>query len=150
MKNRVDKTRILQACVQKQHELIDNFKLQKAEMHNAAFSRNESASQSDNRRAGKLDLLNALGNELTFAQKELDYLNSLDITKEHTLVEPGAVVITNQLTFFIGVSSEKVEIDGDTIFGISTKAPIYKNMKDLQKGNSFNFNETNYLIEEIY
>jgi hypothetical protein len=41
------------------------------------------------------------------------------------------------INVFIAISSEKVEIDGVTIVGISTRAPIYASMKGLQKGSSF-------------
>jgi hypothetical protein len=104
-----------------------------AEMNSDTFSQNESASQSEDRRAGKYELLKAIGDELAFAQEELTYLNRLDITKENTLVAPGAVVVTEQFVFFIGVSSEKVEVNGESVFGISTKAPIYANMRGLER-----------------
>jgi hypothetical protein len=91
-----------------------------------------------------------LGDELAFAQQGLAFLNSLDVTEESSVVEPGAIVITDQLNFFIGVSSEKVEMDGVTIIPISTKAPIYANMRGLAKGGSFQFNETSYVIEDLY
>ena len=150
MKSKIAKTLILQACIQKQQELIDGFKQREVEMYNDTFRQNATASQTENRKAGKVDLLKAIGNELAFAQQELIYLNSIDVTGESTLIEPGAVVITDLLTFFIGVSSEKIEIDGEIIIGISTKAPIYASMNGLQKGSSFQFNETKYVIEDVY
>jgi hypothetical protein len=67
-------------------------------MNSDTFSQNESASQSEDRRAGKYEL-KAIGDELAFAQ-ELTYLNRLDITKENTLVAPGAVVVTEQFVFY--------------------------------------------------
>jgi transcription elongation GreA/GreB family factor len=150
MKSRIDKTQILEACLEKQHELITNFKNREAELNEDTFSQNESASQSEDRRAGKYELLKAIGDELAFAQEELAYLNSLDIKNQDTVVAPGAVVVTEQFVFFIGVSSEKVEVEGETVFGISTKAPIYANMRGLEKGDMFQFNETKYIIEEVY
>jgi hypothetical protein len=71
------------------------------EMNSDTFSQNESASQSEDRRAGKYELLKAIGDELAFAQEELTYLNRLDITKENTLVAPGAVVVTEQFVFLL-------------------------------------------------
>jgi hypothetical protein len=68
-------------------------------MNSDTFSQNESASQSEDRRAGKYELLKAIGDELAFAQEELTYLNRLD-TKENTLVAPGAVVVTEQFVFY--------------------------------------------------
>ena len=150
MKNKLDKTNILQACIQKQQELVDSFEERETEMRSDTYNQDGSDSQSEDRKAGKVEVLNALSNELVFAHEELLFLNSLNASKESTTIEPGAVVVTDQLTFFIGVSSEKVEVDGETFFGISTKAPIYANMVGLQKGDSFQYNETKYLIENIY
>jgi hypothetical protein len=45
MKNRIDKNRILQACLENQNELIDNFKKREAEYNADTFSQKESASQ---------------------------------------------------------------------------------------------------------
>jgi len=150
MTNKIAKEDIKQACIQKQQELIDSFKQREVEIYNDTIEQNASPSQSEDRGAGKVDLLNALRKELVFAEEELLYLNSIDVTKESTVVEPGTVVITDQIAFFIGVSSEKVEVDGDLFFGISTKAPIYANMIGLQKGDSFQFNETKYVIVDLY
>jgi hypothetical protein len=62
MKSRIVKAQILEACIQKQHELIDNFK--QREMNSDTFSQNESASQSEDRRAGKYELLKQVMNSL--------------------------------------------------------------------------------------
>lgn len=150
MKNKLDKIHIKQACIDKQQELIDSFKERETEMYEDTFSQNASDSQTEDRKAGKIDVLNAIGNELVFAQKELLFLNSINVSGESTVVEPGAVVVTDQLTFFIGVSSEKVDVDGDSIFGISTNAPLYSFMVGLKKGSRFQFNETKYIIEDVY
>jgi hypothetical protein len=53
-------------------------------MNSDTFSQNESASQSEDRRAGKYELLKAIGDELAFAQEE--YMNRLDITKKILLL----------------------------------------------------------------
>lgn len=150
MRNKIDKNRILEECRQHQLELINNYKEREAEINEDTFSQNESASQSEDRRAGKYELLKVLGDELSFAQKELSYLDSLDVAKESSHVEPGAIVVTGKLTFFIAISSEKIEIDGQTVIGISTKAPIYEKMRGLSKGSSFQFNEMDYVIEDLY
>lgn len=150
MKNTINKARIHQACIEKQEKLIDSIKNRELELYNDTYNQNASASQTEDRKEGKTEFLEALGNELVFAQEELVYLNSIDASVESSIVGPGAVVATDQFTFFIGVSSENVEVDGESFFGISTKAPLYANMKGLEKGNSFQFNETKYLIKNIY
>jgi hypothetical protein len=47
------------------------------------------------------------------------------------------------------VSSEKVEVNGESVFGISTKAPFMLTW-GIRKGSKFQFNETHYVIEDVY
>ena len=150
MKNKVDKNWIITTCVANQNELIDNFKKREAEINEAAFTKNASASQTEDRSAGKYELLKAIGDELAFAQKELTFLETIDGNLQNDSVELGAVVVTDKLTFFIAISSDKMEKNGATIVGISTRAPIYEKMRELKKGDSFQFNETTYVIEDLY
>ena len=119
-------------------------------MREDAYSQDHSASQSEDRTAGKVEILSTLERELAFVQMEMGYLKSLNPGKVNEKVEPGAVVVTNQRTFFIAVSTEKVDIDGQEVFGISTKAPIYAVMEGLAKGDSFSFNGIDYKIENVY
>lgn len=150
MKNKVDKNWIITTCVANQNELIDNFKNREAEINEAAFTKNASASQTEDRSASKYELLKAIGDELAFAQKELTFLETIDGNLQNDSVELGAVVVTDKLTFFIAISSDKMEKDGATIVGISTRASIYEKMRELKIGDAFQFNETNYVIEDLY
>ena len=141
---------ILDACLKKQNDLIDNFKSRLKSMESDVFEFDHSPSQTESRAAGKIELLNAVGKEHDFAKREMEFLKTLDSEKENSIVEPGAVVVTKQLTFYISVSIEEIEVQGKSIFGISTKAPIYAVMRGLEKGAVFKFNETEYHIETIY
>ncbi len=150
MKKNISKEIILQVCMQKQEALINNFNDRVTERRADASSQNQSASQSEDRNAGDVEVLNTLENELVFAQLELSALKAIDPTQKNTTVEPGAVVVTNERIFFIAVSSEKFEVDGEVIYGISTNAPIYSVMQGLAKDDRFEFNGTAYDIENVY
>lgn len=150
MAKNISKESVLAACISKQEELINNFESRVNEMKADAYGHNQSASQSENRTAGKVELLSTLQSELGFAQMEMGYLKSLKTDHVNEVVEPGAVVVTNQRTFFIAVSSEQIEIDGQEIFGISTKAPLYQVMVGQKKGGTFAYNGTEYKIEDLY
>lgn len=150
MSEKISKEQILSACIQKQEDLIKNFESRVDEMKADAYGQNQSASQSENRTAGKIELLSTLQSELGFAQMEMGYLKSMKPDVTHEIVEPGAVVVTDKRTFFIAVSSEVVEIDGQEIFGISTKAPLYQVMAGCKKGDKFEYNGTSYKIEDLY
>ena len=146
----ISKETILQACITIQDELIEQFDKRKNELNDATFKHNQIASQSEKRAAANMELLNAITTELAFAQKEMSFLKTLDAKQQNDIVEPGALVVTNSYTFFIGVSSEKMSINEQEIMGISTLAPIYAVMKGLGKGDSFSYNNENYIIELVY
>ena len=149
MKKNITKKMILDACLQKQEELVESFEGRVNMMKSDTYDQNQSASQSEDRTAGKVDLLNTYKTELVFARREMEYLKSLDASAKNAKVEPGALVLTERMNFFIGVSTEKIEVEGEKIFGISTSAPIYKSMEGLEKGAKFKFNETGYTIEDV-
>ena len=150
MKKIISKEVIRDTCLQKQLELINNYGSRVNEMTAEANSQNQSASQSEDRNAGNIEILSTMESELEFVQREMAFLKSLNPNQVNTIVEPGAVVVTKERTFFIAVSSEKVDIDGQVIFGISTNAPIYLVMQGLKKGDSFEFNGVAYKITDVY
>ncbi len=141
---------IYEKSLQKQEDLIANFNSRIDTLNSDAINNNQSASQSEDRTAGNLEIVSALQNELVFAQNELVFLKTLNSAKKNDIVEIGAVVITNKLNFYISVSSEKMTIDNDEIYGISIKAPIYAGMQGLKKGDTFSFNDNKYNIVDIY
>ncbi|MDQ6904115.1 MAG: hypothetical protein M3139_14030 [Bacteroidota bacterium] len=149
MLKNITKKIVLDACMQKQEELVESFETRVNMMTSDTYDQNQSASQSEDRTAGKVDLLNTIKSELAFARQELEYLKTLDANAANTRVEPGALVLTDGMNFFIGVSSEKIEIDDEVIYGISTNAPIYKPMEGLQNGDSFKYNDSAYKIKSI-
>lgn len=150
MKKTISKEVIRDTCFQKQLELINNFGNRVNEMTADANSQNQSASQSEDRNAGNIEILSTMETELEFVQREMAFLKSLNPDNVNTIVEPGAVVVTKERTFFIAISSEKVDIDGQIIYGISTNAPIYLAMQGLKKGDRFDFNGVDYKIDNVY
>jgi hypothetical protein len=136
--------------MQKQQELIEHFNQQMEDAKSDAFSHSETPSQTDEGSNSPGDLLNVMRQELDFVQYEMSVLVSIDPNDDSSHAERGAVVVTDRRTFFIGVSSEEIEVDGAKIFGMSERAPLYGVMKGLSKGSSFEFNKTKYQIEDIY
>lgn len=150
MSKKIEKQKVYNICLQKLEEQVENFDSRVQSMKSDINNKTYSASQSEDRQPGKIELLRIYESELAFSKADLDYLKNLNITTEHKKVEPGSLSITNQLVFFVSVSTEKFEINNKTVVGISVNAPIYKAMAGLGKGDSFNLNDTEYLIEELY
>lgn len=150
MSQKISKADILTACLEKQQELIDNFTNRIDGVKAEAFSHTETPSQTDEGSDSSEEMLELMGQELMFVRAEMEILRAIDPKNPADHVERGAVVITDQRIFFIGVSTEDIEVGGQKIFGMSEKAPLYSYMKGLKKADSFEFNKTRYHIEDIY
>ncbi len=146
----IDKNKIHTVYLEKQKEEVDNFETRVKTLKADVSANDQSASQSEERTAGDMELLRNYEKELNFSRMEMTSLQSLNPAVAHTKVEPGAIVVTNQLNFYISIPMEKIEIDGETFIGISVKAPIYAAMQDKKKGDTFSFNETKYTILDLH
>ena len=67
---KTDKKQVLQIAIQQQQELTENYTQRVSDMKADTFSRNASASQTEDRHSNKLDVLQALEKELGFVQNE--------------------------------------------------------------------------------
>lgn len=110
----------------------------------------EMPSQEQAGRTESNELLVRLEHELIFVKQEQTILEGLDVEREFAQVELGAVVVTDQRTFYISSSLETVEVEGVSFFGISTQAPIYAGMKGKRMGDTFSFAGVSYRILELY
>jgi hypothetical protein len=150
MDHKISKAAVLSICLQKQQDLIDNFNERIDAVKAEAYSHTETPSQTDEGSDSSEEMLELMGQELRFVRSEMEILRSIDPANKADHVERGAIVVTDQRIFFIGVSSEEIVVDGIKVFGMSDKAPLYSHMKGLKKGDSFEFNKTKYHIADIY
>ena len=147
------KHRIIDACIEKQQRLFTDFRdrietlLEPSGLGNEEeFDNNELSQMSQ-----KTDEVVALNNELRFSLQELETLEQLKKEIHEQLeVLPGAVVVTNDETFFVSVSTENFEVDGKKFIGVSAQSPFYHAMKGKKKGDSFSFNQRSYRITDLY
>ena len=117
MKKKISKQEVVTICIQKQEEQVENFDNRVTSMKSDINNKDNSASQSEDRQAGNVELLSVYEKELAFSATDLNYLKSLTTIAENSTVQPGALVITNETVFFIGISTEKFEINGETVIG---------------------------------
>jgi hypothetical protein len=150
MSERIAKAAILAACIEEQERLIDNYNQRLEEVQTDAYTHQDSPSQDEETSTTKLDLITTLEEQLGFVKLEMSILDAIDADDQLDVVGRGAVVVTDKRTFFIGVSSEEVDVDGRKIFGMSEKAPLYALMKGLRKGGEFAFKNTTYKILDLY
>ncbi len=147
---RLSKSLLRSACLRKQDILLADFEQEIHRLTDEITRSKEMPSQEQAGRTESNELLVRLEHEVIFAKKEQVILESLDVEREFTQVELGAVVVTEQQAFYISSSLERVEVDGVEFFGISTQAPIYTVMKGKRAGDSFTHVGVNYRVLEVY
>lgn len=146
--------KMLDACIKKQQLLIEDFKgrikglLDTGDLGNEEEYDNTQSSQKSQASAE----VNEISKALSLANDEMNFLDQLKATDNnlHTIVGPGAIVVTDKAVFFISVSIEEFTVDGETFIGISTKSPLYLSMKGLPKDSIFHHNGKNYKVLDIF
>ncbi len=81
---------------------------------------------------------------------QLALLESIDSSKQNTLVALGSLVITDKFTFYISSALPKTTIDNHEIIALSLQSPLGLAMKGKTTNDSFSFNGIQYTIHEIY
>lgn len=152
MKTQEKKAQILSAGEQKLQGVIADFEERIGELKKITTSENmeESASQSEARRDGDIEMMQTLMHQLDFAKMELETLKRINPDETHDKVDFGAVVITDKRRLFVSTGIENFEVNKEDYFGLSTQAPLYKNMAGCKKGDKIAFHGIEYQIEEIF
>lgn len=142
------------ACIAKQQFLIDDFKQRIKVLTELPGLGNEEEYDNDAaaKNAANVSEINTLNDLLEFANSELRILDNLKQTEEITRnrVSPGAIVVTNQCTFFVSASLEQFHVEGRTYVGISTSSPLYRAMEGKLKGATFVFKGIEYEIKDVF
>jgi len=88
--------------------------------------------------------------QLEKAMMETGILNRIGLSREINRVNFGAVVITGDQKIFISISIGKINFNGELYFAISPRVPFYEAMKDLKKGDTFEFRGRKIEIKEVF
>lgn len=80
--------------------------------------------------------------------EHLEAINKISFEETDT-VGPGAVVSVNGRCMIVAVSKPPFKVGDRDFLGISTQAPIYKELKGKKAGDSFTFNNLNFTIEAV-
>ncbi len=150
MGTRIPKESILRASEIKQQLEIEDFEKEISALKKEIYSHAETLSQGDNSAAERTEVLQRYENEVGFLKEELELLDRIDPDSELEEIGVGSVVVTDQRVFFISVSIEQVEVNGQKVFGLSTKAPIFQALRGKKAGDSIDFNGIHYEIQDVY
>ncbi|MFD2144408.1 3-oxoacyl-ACP synthase [Mucilaginibacter antarcticus] len=99
----------------------------------------EMAQQETNRNMAQL----AEANKLKIA------LNTINPNVVANQVDNGAIVLTNNGNFYIGISAGALVVDEVSYFAVSLASPIGIKMRGLKAGTKFNLNGKDYSISQV-
>ncbi len=146
----MDKQKIVTACKKRLNEKLDTAQDDMRRLREAA-GRNADDNQSETYESNQQEMLN----EMRDMQEHFDFLeesaalfNRIDFQSPLDQIKSGALVVTDKLTFLVGVSGD-FEYDGKTIKGISTSAPIFEAMKEKKAGDKVEVNGNTFNIKEV-
>ena len=81
-------------------------------------------------------------------QKHRNVIEALSFART-AVVGPGAVVNVNDRYFVIAVPTQVILIDGIDIMGISAESPLYEAMAGLRAGETFEFQQKNFVVTDV-
>lgn len=150
MKKTELKAALVRECIKK-HQLIAN--TYSASIGEAQESANEYGNPEDWFDTYKNDLLNnrdLMSQKLSKILEEIKVLQQIDLSKESEIVEFGSVVITKEQNIFVCVGLGKIDYHGVTYYAISPSVPVFSAMRDLKKGDTFEFRDKKTKILDIF
>jgi len=82
--------------------------------------------------------------------KQKSVLNKINPSLSTIQVVTGSLVQTNKGYYFISVAMGKAVIDEQNVIALSSQSPLGKILLGLKKGDTASFNQTQFLIEDIF
>ncbi|HNX43305.1 MAG TPA: hypothetical protein PLJ84_04880 [Bacteroidales bacterium] len=90
-----------------------------------------------------------LAQQLAKELQELKMLDKIDLSRSYREVGFGAIVTTNDFSYFIAVGLGKVETTDGTFYAISTGVPLYEALQGKKEGDTVNFRGKNITLKQI-
>ena len=145
------KRKLFEACVSTQKEIVKTAREAMLEAQENANSEEGSPEEmTESYREQMHQMRDMYAVKWRSSQNDLDLLEAVPAYDLKPVVEPGAVVQTNTGNFFIAVGMNKVTLDSEAFFPISTSAPIFQAMVGMKKGDSFQFRDRKYEIKDVF
>lgn len=82
-------------------------------------------------------------------EKNIEFLKKISFAPT-SIIEIGAIVETNNMFLIIAIATKPFEYDNKQFVGISINAPLYTYLKEKNIGDECIFNNTKFVIQNIY
>jgi len=147
------KKAVLEKARVRQQEIIADFRTRINDLLGSEVNRNEGQFDHNQQSLDEsgTEVVDRLATQLNLAEEEYDRLNLMRVeNRTHDHVALGSIVKTDKRIFYPSVSIERFETDGQTLYGISEKAPLYQAMKGKRAGETFRYRDEEYKILDVF
>lgn len=145
------KKTLFQHCADHLNESLDLFEQRKSDLLVALASESKS-SAGDKHETGRAMLQlerEKLGEQIKETERNLKLLLPLENHVSSKTITIGSVVRTDQLSYYIAVSTPELKVDKTTYYCISAQSPIGKLLLGKKVGETISFNHKTSSIIEI-
>lgn len=147
----MEKQKLIKRCSNYLKEKINSLHAIINEVSEASNSESKS-SAGDKHETSKAMMqleIEKLGTQLNEAELQLAEFEKINFNKMFQSVEQGCLVETNKGYFLIASSIGKIEIDGKSVFVISSKSPLALALAGKQQNDALSFNGVEYIILNV-
>ncbi len=144
------KAGLLDSCINQQMLVVEQLQNEISEAQNQANDYGQPKDRYDAFRTKLMRQIELFAKQLDKAKIVINTLGKIEADKQLSVVEFGALVITNKQKIFVSAGLGKVDFNGITYFAISPKVPIYNALKGKRVGDEIVFNGMKIIIESIY
>lgn len=147
----VNKAELKNKVIQMQQHIVGQLEEQVQTMREAAdLDEDNTLDSEDYSHQGEYgEMMQHLGEQSRREQELLDAVKSLPIDAMDS-VGPGALVETQDFTFFISIHTHPFQWEGFNIMGLPTDAPLYALLRGKQAGDTVAFTDREYTIKTIH
>ena len=143
------KAKLLTKCIEQQTEVIKQLQQEITDAQNQANDYGQPKDRYDAFRTKLMRQIELYAGQLDKANIVINTLQKIDSEKETTVVEFGALIITNKQKLFVSAGLGKVDIDEGVYYAISPHVPIFNVLKGKKVGDEVFFNGMKIMINEI-
>lgn len=143
------KAKLLTKCIEQQTEVIKQLQQEITDAQNQANDYGQPKDRYDAFRTKLMRQIELYAGQLDKANIVINTLQKIDSEKETTVVEFGALIITNKQKLFVSAGLGKVDIDEGVYYAISPHVPIFNVLKGKKVGDEVVFNGMKIMINEI-
>jgi len=143
------KGKLLAKCINQQSEVIRQLQQEISDAQKQANDYGQPKDRYDAFRTKLMRQIELYAKQLDKANILINTLQKINLEKDLTEVEFGALVITNKQKIFVSVGLGKVDLDGDVYYAVSPQVPIFNALKGKRKGDEVVFNGMTLVVEDV-